>query len=289
MNAWLYARVSTYSNNCNNCRKTFLDSAKSPVCPVCGSSDVQKSQDTENQMIVLRQWMASLGHTVTAVYEDRASGKTGEREQFKKMMLDIRARRPRAPIVVGFWALDRLSREGALATLKYLQDITNMGAHVKSYTEQYLDTMGPWGEAIIAFLATIAKQQRIRLAENTRAGIERARIHGTKSGKPHGRPQKFSRAEALAIFEQLKSYRGTARVLGVCQTAVRNVILGRQEEVPTTIEWSDPVWGRLVDGLFVEAVDGRTVVRYDLGTQQAHCLNHQQLLSLCRHLHTLDE
>jgi DNA invertase Pin-like site-specific DNA recombinase len=285
MQCWLYSRVSTFRNICRNCRKIFLDSAQYPVCPACGSKDIEKSQDTENQLIILRQWAASLGHTVVAEYVDRASGKTAERTEFKRMMIDLHARQPRSPVLIAFWALDRLSREGVEQTLKHLRIITEAGGHWKSYTEQYLDSLGPFSEAVIALLACLAKQQRVRLSENTRAGIERARITGTKTGRPHGRPESVSRELVLEVYGKTKSYRGAARVLQICTNTVRNAVIGRPEEQPKAIEWSDPVWGKIVDGMFVEDRAGRTVVRFDLGTQQAHCMNHQQLLSLCRHLH----
>jgi hypothetical protein len=58
------------------------------------------------------------------------------------------------------------------------------GVGYKSYTEQYLDSTGIFKEAVISILAIVAKQERVRLSERTRAGIERAKSKGTKLGKP---------------------------------------------------------------------------------------------------------
>ena len=63
-----------------------------------------------------------------------------------------------------------LSREGVLETLQRLNRLTACGIGYKSYTEQYLDSCGIFKDAVIGVLAVIAKQERVRLSERTRAG-----------------------------------------------------------------------------------------------------------------------
>jgi DNA invertase Pin-like site-specific DNA recombinase len=63
-----------------------------------------------------------------------------------------------------FWALDRFAREGTLKTLEYLQRLDSYGVAWKSFTEQYLDSTGMFRDAVIAILATIAKQEHERLS-----------------------------------------------------------------------------------------------------------------------------
>jgi DNA invertase Pin-like site-specific DNA recombinase len=55
-------------------------------------------------------------------------------------------------------------------------------------TEPYLDSGGMFRDAVISILAAIAKQERIRMCERVRAGMNRAREQGTKSGRASGRP-----------------------------------------------------------------------------------------------------
>jgi len=86
--------------------------------------------------------------------------------------------------VLLFWSLDRLSREGVLETLQHLQRLTSYGVAWRSFTEQYLDSTGIFREAVIGILAAIAKQERVRLAERTRAGLERVRREGKRLGRP---------------------------------------------------------------------------------------------------------
>jgi len=83
-----------------------------------------------------------------------------------------------------FWALDRLSLEGVLETLQHLNRLTSYGVGFRSFTEQYFDSCGIFRDAVISILATIAKQERIRPSERTRAGIAQARRKGRQIGRP---------------------------------------------------------------------------------------------------------
>jgi DNA invertase Pin-like site-specific DNA recombinase len=83
-----------------------------------------------------------------------------------------------------FWSLDRLTREGTFATLQYLRRLSDLGIKFKSYSEQYVDSLGVFGEAIIGILAAVAQQERIRISERTKAGLERVRKQGVRLGRP---------------------------------------------------------------------------------------------------------
>ena len=67
-----------------------------------------------------------------------------------------------------FWSLDRLTREGTYKTLTYLRRLTDAGVKFKSYTEQYIDSLGAFSDAIIGVLAAVAAQERIRISERTK-------------------------------------------------------------------------------------------------------------------------
>jgi DNA invertase Pin-like site-specific DNA recombinase len=70
----------------------------------------------------------------------------GDRAGFQAMWKDAEAHRFDCLL---FWSLDRLTREGTLATLRYLQRLKDHGIKFKSYTEQYIDSLGVFGDAII--------------------------------------------------------------------------------------------------------------------------------------------
>lgn len=138
------------------------------------------TQETENQLIQLREFVARQGWTVYREYVDRESAKSGNRAEFQRLFKDAGERQFD---LVLFWALDRFSREGVLETLNYLQRLTAAGVGWRSYTEQYLDSCGIFKDAVLAILAAIAKQERVRLSERTVAGLERARKQGRVGGR----------------------------------------------------------------------------------------------------------
>ncbi|OWP62869.1 resolvase [Hymenobacter amundsenii] len=140
-----------------------------------------KGQDNENQLRELRAFAARSGYTVVGDYVDSESGARADRPQFLRLFQDAHQRRFD---VVLFWALDRFSREGVMETLTYLQRLSSAGVQFKSFTEQYLDSTGLFRDAIIGILATIAKQERVRLGERTKAGLAKAVAKGKVLGRP---------------------------------------------------------------------------------------------------------
>jgi DNA invertase Pin-like site-specific DNA recombinase len=144
-------------------------------------STKDKGQSIDNQLPDLRRYALVHGWDIYKEYAEEESGSTANRTEFKKLFADAHQRKFD---LVLFWSLDRFSREGATATLQHLNTLESYGVGFKSYTEQYLDSTGIFKEAVISILATVAKQERVRLSERTRAGIERAREKGTQLGKP---------------------------------------------------------------------------------------------------------
>jgi DNA invertase Pin-like site-specific DNA recombinase len=88
-----------------------------------------------------------------------------------------------------FWALDRLSRKGALRTLQHLDRLESYGVGFRSYTEPYFDSCGIFKEAVVSIVATLAKQERIRLSERTRAGLAVCAGEGSEARSPEAHGQ----------------------------------------------------------------------------------------------------
>jgi hypothetical protein len=82
------------------------------------------------------------------------------------------------------WSLDRFTREGTLPTLQYLQRLDSYGVAYRSFTESWLDSLGPFKDVVLALLATLAKQERVRLSERVTAGLARARRERRIGGRP---------------------------------------------------------------------------------------------------------
>ncbi|TDN37227.1 resolvase [Hymenobacter sp. UV11] len=143
-------------------------------------STKDKGQDTENQLHQLRAFAEQHG-TIYKVFTDQESGGKADRTEFKALLLE--AYQKQFDLVV-FWRLDRFSREGALATLKYLKELKDHGVNYKSFTEPYLDSLGPFGDVIVSMLATIAAQDLIKISENTKAALAKKKAAGVKLGTP---------------------------------------------------------------------------------------------------------
>src|SRR5438445_7961768 len=144
-------------------------------------STKHKRQEVENQLRQLREFSALQGWISVREYVDHETGSTDDRAEFQAMFRDASQRKFG---VLLFWALDRLSREGVLETLQHLNRLTSYGVGYRSFTEQYFDSCGIFKDAVIAIIATVAKQERVRISERVRAGLEVARVKGKKLGRP---------------------------------------------------------------------------------------------------------
>ncbi len=151
-------------------------------------------QETENQLLQLREYCERNGWKIISEYVDRESGGSSSRKNFKKLFQDAQKRKFD---IVLFWALDRFTREGTLKALHYLQELEHYGIFFYSYTEAYLNNMGAFRDVVISILATIAKQERIRQSERVKAGLERARRQGKRLGRKPISQEKLNEIDVL--------------------------------------------------------------------------------------------
>ena len=170
-------------------------------------------QDTENQLIQLRDFAAKQGWVVTREYCDYETGSKADRAQFEQMFTDASKRKFDLLL---FWALDRLSREGALKTLQHLDRLEGYGIGFRSFTEPYFDSCGIFKEAVVSIVATLAKQERIKRSERTRAGLARVRSEGRRLGRPRV-------AINPADIARLRSQGLSLPSLGVSEGTVRRI------------------------------------------------------------------
>jgi DNA invertase Pin-like site-specific DNA recombinase len=184
-------------------------------------STKDKGQDYENQLRELRAFVerkAVEGWTLAHEYVDKASAKTADRPAFRRMFED--ASRKQFDMVL-FWSLDRFSREGVLETLQHLQKLTSHGVEWFSYREEYLRSIGVFRDAVLAILAAIAKQERVRLSERVQAGLSRARA----AGKTLGRPRvPVKRAKVWALRDAGRSVRDIAATMKLSHGTVQRVL-----------------------------------------------------------------
>ena len=175
-------------------------------------------QEFENQLEPLKMFAKGRGLKVAQVYRDMATGKNSNRPALNKMLKD--AHRHAFDVIV-VWALDRLSREGMSRTVQIIEMLERMGIGVISYSEPYLDTTNELARNILlAVVSTLAKAERERISERTKAGLARVKRSGKKLGRP-GVNQKV-RKEALRLVKGGMKVREAARRLKVDHKSIIN-------------------------------------------------------------------
>ncbi len=174
----------------------------------------KETSDNTNQLLVLREYCQKMKYEIHAEYIDVISGGSPNRPEFNHMMKDAAKRRFDMLL---FFALDRLTREGTRKTIQYLQMLDDFGILYKSYSEMYIDSSGIFKDVIIALLSTLAKQERIRISERVKAGLEKSKQQGRIGGRPTLDEFKINKIKQLksegnsivAISRQLKISRGS--------------------------------------------------------------------------------
>jgi DNA invertase Pin-like site-specific DNA recombinase len=175
-------------------------------------------QDADNQVRQLREFCARQSWDIVAEYVDEASGKRSDRPQFQQM---LQAASKREFDVLLFWALDRLTREGALATLRYLELLTSYQVGYRSFMEAYLDSVGPFRDAVVAILASVARQERLRLSERVTAGLARAKREGRTGGRPRA---SCDRDRIHALRQSGHSLGQIAALVGVSKMTISRIL-----------------------------------------------------------------
>lgn len=153
-------------------------------------------QTIETQRDALRATCEARGWHV--VSESKENGVSGAKGRAKRPGFDqlIKAATTRKIDIVVAWSIDRLGRS--------LQDLVGFLAELNAvgydlYLEkQAVDTTTPAGRALFQMLGVFAEFEREMIRARVNAGLERARKHGTKSGKPIGRaPLPRTKVEAI--------------------------------------------------------------------------------------------
>lgn len=180
-----------------------------------------EEQSTDNQLRQLREYADRQGWDVIEEIQDVASGgKSAEERQGLKKVFTM-ARQRKFDVLL-FWSLDRFSREGSRKTLEYLTKLDDYRVKWHSYTEEYISSLGIFADAIISLMACLAKQERIRISERTKAGLARVKAKGRVLGRP---------TDVIADAEQIRELRQhghslseIAKITGVSKTRVHRLL-----------------------------------------------------------------
>jgi DNA invertase Pin-like site-specific DNA recombinase len=180
-----------------------------------------EEQSTDNQLRQLREYADRQSWNIIEEIQDVASGgKSAEERQGLKKVFTM-ARQRKFDVLL-FWSLDRFSREGSRKTLEYLTKLDDYRVKWHSYTEEYISSLGIFSDAIISLMACLAKQERIRISERTKAGLARVKAKGKILGRP---------TDVIADTEQIRELRRSghslseiSRITGVSKTRVHRLL-----------------------------------------------------------------
>jgi len=150
------------------------------------------------------------------------SGSKSDRPGLNALIRD--ARRGAFDVVV-VWRFDRFARSIEQLVLA-LAEFRTLGIDFVS-SQEALDTSTPIGKAMFTIIGAMAELERNVIRERVVAGIEHARVHGTKSGSAIGRPHVvFDRARVIELRDAGRSWREMAAALAVSVRTVRRVYEG---------------------------------------------------------------
>jgi DNA invertase Pin-like site-specific DNA recombinase len=83
--------------------------------------------------------------------------------------------------------------------------------------QQGIDTTTPAGKALFQMMGVFAEFERAMIVERVKAGLERAKRTGTRSGRPSGRPRttREKENEIRALLKDGVGIRKAAQMAGV--------------------------------------------------------------------------
>ena len=161
--------------------------------------------------------------TPTAWYAEKASGKTTDRPELKRLMADVRAGK-----VTEVWVfkLDRLTRSGVGDTFRLVDELRRAGVTLYAVADGV--TVRPGVDDLVSETMVFALSLAARLertAINDR--ISAARVRMEASGEAWGRPPRMTPAEiekARTMRAEGRSVREISAALGVPRATVGRAV-----------------------------------------------------------------
>ena len=158
-------------------------------------------QTADNQVSQLTVWAAARGWEITGIYrENESAWKAGHQAELARLKIDATKRKFDTVLI---WALDRISREGALAILQLVSTLKIYGVKVISYQESWTEAPGELAEVLYAIAGWVARMESQRRSERTKAGLARVKASGKRLGRPSGSKDKKKRRKKVRFFPSI--------------------------------------------------------------------------------------
>ncbi len=165
-------------------------------------STAEGDQDLATQLLPLRDFVKSQNWSVYHEYSDQVSANDSvHRISWRELLIDASKRRFDLILV---WRMDRAFRS-VLDAANTLERLRNWGVGLRSYSEPWLDTTSPFGEALYYITIAFAGLERGILRERVMAGMERARKQGHQIGRPRVTTRQGFNQTFGAVLERLRS------------------------------------------------------------------------------------
>lgn len=154
-------------------------------------------QNTDNQMLRLREVASARSYEVYDEYVDVSSGANAKRPALDRMRADAKVHRFDKILCI---KIDRLARSIVNLT-NLMTDLDTWGIGVE-FLDQPIDTSTPSGKLTLTILGALAEFERELIHDRTMAGLERAKSQGKKSGRAPVKLSPYQIAKARQIVEE---------------------------------------------------------------------------------------
>lgn len=181
-----------------------------------------EEQSTERQLAGV--------HLDRDAFEDHVSGAKRDRPQLELCLLTLRE-----GDVLHVHSVDRLARS-LIDAIDIINRVLSVGASIIIYSprlEFSSDKENPYNTFQLQLFASIAQLERAMIRERQREGTARAKLHGTKSGKPWGtQPLDLRRAqEAIDLLEQGHNISAIAKAMKLSRGSIYKLLKGHTKTV----------------------------------------------------------
>ena len=187
-----------------------------------------KGQDPQVQLDKCRQFCKFNEYEVIGEFVDEGiSGNTYYYDRPKgKEMYSIIRRYENTQIGLGIvcFAVDRFSRQDPIRLLPLIKDLKDKNILFISVTEPVFNMAGSMAQPMQYLLTWFASYFLEQHVTKVKAGMDKAKIKGTKSGLAIGKPRRADYELIRKMSEEGKSISAIAKELTVSKSSVSNAI-----------------------------------------------------------------
>jgi DNA invertase Pin-like site-specific DNA recombinase len=178
-----------------------------------------KNQDTDNQLLPLKEFANRCGYEVVEIYEDKGiSGAKNSRPSLDKMMMD--ARRRKFSMILS-WSIDRVGRNMS-HLCGFVDEMNQLGVNLY-FHQSAIDTSTSVGKMFFQIIGSIAEFEREMIRERVIAGLDKCRQKGIKLGRPSQMNEGLINAIRI-LKDKGVGVRETCRQLGIGTASYYKVV-----------------------------------------------------------------